>query len=160
MPGENFMTALQGHGNDQSHLPPGSHRTGRKTGSRALGSLPHHTIVSAAAVQTYEPDEYCIFFIWNSVCYFLDKTKIPFLFICPVQFLLRPLAAASVFGFLGWRFVLCNLAAGSIYLYLSLQHNFAAGNHQCGLFRYPAACFDSDSCLFIACLLAGGAQRH
>lgn len=31
------------------------------------------------------------------------------------------LVAASVFGFLGWRFVLCNLAAGGIYLYLSLH---------------------------------------
>lgn len=31
------------------------------------------------------------------------------------------LIAAAVFGFLGWRFILCNLAAGGLYLYISLH---------------------------------------
>ena len=53
---------------------------------------------------------------------FIIQNKDTFSFHLPGGVLLGVLlVAASVFGFLGWRFVLCNLAAGGIYLYLSLH---------------------------------------
>ena len=90
-----------------------------------------------------------VFFLYGILLLFFIQNKDTFSFHLPGGVLLGVLlVAASVFGFLGWRFVLCNLAAGSIYLYLSL--------HTVLLPAITSAAY-SDS-LFIACLLAGGAQ--
>ena len=63
-----------------------------------------------------------VFFLYGILLLFLMQNKNMFLIQLPGDFLIGALlVAASVFGFLGWRFVLCNLAAGGIYLYLSLH---------------------------------------
>ena len=62
------------------------------------------------------------FFLYGILLLFLLQNKSTVPFSLPGDFLTGTLlVAASVFGFLGWRFVLCNLAAGGIYLYLSLH---------------------------------------
>lgn len=63
-----------------------------------------------------------VFFLYGILLLFLMQNKNMFPIQLPGDFLIGALlVAASVFGFLGWRFVLCNLAAGGIYLYLSLH---------------------------------------
>ena len=63
-----------------------------------------------------------VFFLYGILLLFFIQNKDTFSFHLPGGVLLGVLlVAASVFGFLGWRFVLCNLAAGGIYLYLSLH---------------------------------------
>ena len=63
-----------------------------------------------------------VFFLYGILLLFLLQNKSTVPFSLPGDFLTGTLlVAASVFGFLGWRFVLCNLAAGGIYLYLSLH---------------------------------------
>lgn len=63
-----------------------------------------------------------VFFLYGILLLFFIKNKTTFPIQLPGDFLIGSfLVAASVFGFLGWRFVLCNLAAGGIYLYLSLH---------------------------------------
>lgn len=63
-----------------------------------------------------------VFFLYGILLLFCLQNQTVFPVQLPGDFLIGAfLIAASVFGFLGWRFVLCNLAAGSIYLYLSLH---------------------------------------
>ena len=57
-----------------------------------------------------------VFFLYGILLLFLMQNKNMFLIQLPGDFLIGALlVAASVFGFLGWRFVLCNLAAGGFY---------------------------------------------
>ena len=98
------------------------------------------------------------FFIWNSVVVFYTKQR--YLFFSSARWSSSWCPSGSCFSLRFSWMAICSLQSGSRW-YLSVPvspYSFVAGNHQCGLFRYPAACSDSDSCLFIACLLACGAQ--
>ena len=92
-----------------------------------------------------------VFFLYGILLLFFIQNKDTFSFHLPGGVLLGVLlVAASVFGFLGWRFVLCNLAAGGIYLSIQLSCPHSPVR------RRPRSCFVFGfRQLFIYCMPAG-----